>query len=61
MIFDVLSSLAVARGEEIDEQKLLREAFDHATTIEASCWSPKLHITDEEFQSLTMNKTQELL
>lgn len=59
-IFDVLCSIALSQGKEINEEELNKEALEYANTIEASCWSPHLKISDEDFQAITKTKTQDL-
>ena len=48
------------KGQEINPIQLSQEANEYATTVEASCWSPRLHISDEEFHQLIIQKTQDL-
>jgi len=47
-------------GTLINEARLNEQASLHAKSVEALCWSPKLQMTDEEYQNLTAAKTHEL-
>ena len=60
LIYETLCSIVAMKGQEVNSIQLSQEALEHATAIEASCWSPRLHISDEEFHQLTIKKTQDL-
>lgn len=60
IIYDVLVSISTSHGDEINEKLLNKQALEHAISIEAACWSPKLHVTDAEFENLMISKAHEL-
>ena len=45
---------------KLSEQELQKEAEKHARSIEATCWSPHMHLSSYDYQHITDAKTREL-
>lgn len=59
-IRSTLEFISYAQKEDINSEKLQLISQHHAEAIEAACWSPHIHLTSEEYQTLMNTKTQEL-
>ena len=59
-IFNTLTLIQSKKGQNINEKNLNDLAIQYAKTIEASCWSRKAKYSDDEFQIITKEKTNEL-
>jgi len=59
-IFGALKVIHSSTGRRTSEQELNEMATQYAKSIEASCWSRKAKYSDEEFQAITREKTNEL-
>ena len=60
LINETLYAISLARGEKVQDRLISNQALEYANAVEASCWSPHLRISDDEFQSLALSKTREL-
>lgn len=59
-IQSTLKNMAMVSGQAVQEQTLLLQAQEYAKQIQALCWSPRNKLHDEEYQKLSIIKTQEL-
>jgi len=59
-IRSTLEFISYAQKEDINSEKLQLISQHHAEAIEAACWSPHIHLSSEEYQTLMNSKTQEL-
>lgn len=57
LIKETLRRIQRSTNQTKSDEKTTEEALRHAMEIQSSIWNPKLKITAEEFQRLTIEKT----
>lgn len=58
IIQQTLRQLASLKHIQVSDLVLTEMARKYAEEVEAMCWSPRLHITNEEYQNMTREKTK---
>ncbi|KAK8891196.1 hypothetical protein M9Y10_028402 [Tritrichomonas musculus] len=60
IIQNTMRAINSSTGRQMTDAELLEFSTNLARKIEASCWSPRLKISDKEYQKKTEEKTQQL-
>ncbi|EAY14160.1 hypothetical protein TVAG_372930 [Trichomonas vaginalis G3] len=60
IIEKTLLCLSSIRKDKIDKSELTKFAKAHANEVEAACWTPRMKMSDEDYQNLMTTKTKEL-
>ena len=55
-----MRAISIAKGKQMSENELIEYSTRRAREIEASCWSPRLKISDKDYQDIARLKTQQL-
>lgn len=60
IIEKTLLCLSSIRKDKIDKSELTKLAKAHANEVEAACWTPRMKMSDDDYQNLMNSKTKEL-
>ena len=60
LIQSTMRAISIAKGKQMSENELIEYSTRRAREIEASCWSPRLKISDKDYQDIARLKTQQL-